>query len=48
MDRHKNPTASSGTSVFVLSADILNHFVVKDIKFFDYLNELFMIISRNP
>ena len=27
-------TVSSGTSIFVLSADILNHFVVKDIKFF--------------
>jgi hypothetical protein len=44
----KNPTASSGTSIFVLSADILNHFVVKDIKIFTALNDFFAIASRNP
>ncbi len=48
IDRNKKPTASSGTSIFVLSAGILNHFAVKDIKFFDCLNEFFAIASRNP
>ncbi len=48
MDCNKKPTAPSGTSIFVLSADILNHFVVKNIKFFDCLNELFAIIKLQP
>ncbi|GBO54821.1 hypothetical protein APA_2872 [Pseudanabaena sp. lw0831] len=43
----KKPTVSSGTSIFVLSADILNHFVVKDIKFFACLSDFFAIASRN-
>ena len=43
----KNPTASSGTSIFVLSADILNHFVVKDIKIFTAFNDFSAIASRN-
>jgi hypothetical protein len=43
----KKPTVSSGTSIFVLSADILNHFVVKDIKFFACLSDFFAISSRN-
>ncbi len=42
----RKPTVSSGTSIFVLSADILNHFVVKDIKFFTCLDEFFAILSQ--
>ena len=42
----KKPTVSSGTSIFVLSADILNHFVVKDIKFFAFQSDFYAIASR--
>jgi hypothetical protein len=43
----KKPTVSSGTSIFVLSADILNHFVVKHIKFFACQSDFYAIASRN-
>jgi hypothetical protein len=44
-DKKKKPTETSGTYIFVLSADILDHFVVKDIKIFTCFCDFFAIAN---
>ncbi|PZU95857.1 MAG: hypothetical protein DCE90_11950 [Pseudanabaena sp.] len=46
-DKKKKPTETSGTYIFVLSADILDHFVVKDIKIFTCFCDFFAIAKTN-